>query len=70
MVDFDLKVLTLEVLGSPLCPDHTHYIGDRNKTAKMLKIILNFIKVNYSGDFREFRKIKIYGVQIYGKFYG
>ncbi|CAG8601679.1 9082_t:CDS:2, partial [Funneliformis mosseae] len=65
MVDFDLEVSTLEVSGSPSCPDHTHYIGDRNKTAKMLKIILNFIKVNYSGDFGQFRRIKVYGVQIY-----
>ncbi|CAG8599478.1 51_t:CDS:10, partial [Paraglomus occultum] len=45
--------------------EHTHYVGDRNKTAKMLKIILNFIKINYSGCFEEFRKIKVYGVQIY-----
>ncbi|POG62000.1 hypothetical protein GLOIN_2v1785865 [Rhizophagus irregularis DAOM 181602=DAOM 197198] len=60
-----LQVSTLEVSGSPSCPDHTHYVGDRNKTAKMLKIILNFIKVNYPGDFREFRRIKVYGVQIY-----
>ncbi|PKB96819.1 hypothetical protein RhiirA5_134442 [Rhizophagus irregularis] len=65
MVDFDLEVSTLEVSGSPSCPDHTHYVGDRNKTAKMLKIILNFIKVNYPGDFGEFRRIKVYGVQIY-----
>ncbi|CAG8547289.1 2133_t:CDS:2 [Funneliformis caledonium] len=65
MVDFDLEVSTLEVSGSPSCPDHTHYVGDRNKTAKGLKIILNFIKVNYPGDFGEFRRIKVYGVQIY-----
>uniref|UniRef100_U9U3F1 Uncharacterized protein n=1 Tax=Rhizophagus irregularis (strain DAOM 181602 / DAOM 197198 / MUCL 43194) TaxID=747089 RepID=U9U3F1_RHIID len=58
-------VSTLEVSEFPSCPDHTHYVGDRNKTAKMLKIILNFIKVNYPGDFGEFRRIKVYGVQIY-----
>ena len=45
---------TLEVSGSPSCLDYTHYIEDRNKTAKMLKIILNFIKINYPGDFGEF----------------
>ncbi|CAI2192978.1 12265_t:CDS:2, partial [Funneliformis geosporum] len=66
MVDFDLEMSTLEVSGSPSSLDHTHYDVDRNKTAKMLKIILNFIKINYPGDFGEFRRIKVYGVQIYG----
>jgi hypothetical protein len=68
MVDLDLEMSTLEVSGSPSYLDHTHYVGDRNKTAKMLKIILNFIKTNYPGDFEEFRRIKVFGIQIYGKF--
>ncbi|KAG9294365.1 hypothetical protein G9A89_001870 [Geosiphon pyriformis] len=65
MVDLDLEVSIVEVSGSPSYLDHTHYVEDKNKTAKMLKIILNYIKINYSGDFEEFRRIKIYGVQIY-----
>lgn len=56
---------TLEVSGSPSKPDHTRYARDRNKTAKMLKIILNYIYIKYPGDFEKFRRIKVYGVQIY-----
>ncbi|RHZ81460.1 hypothetical protein Glove_120g147 [Diversispora epigaea] len=60
-----LEFSTLEVSGPPSCLDHTHYVGDKNKTAKMLKIILNYIKIKYPGDFQVFRRIKVYGVQIY-----
>ncbi|CAG8768197.1 10841_t:CDS:2, partial [Funneliformis caledonium] len=69
ILELDLEFSTLEVSGSPSCLDHTHYVGDRNKTTKMLKIILNFIKTNYQGDFEKFRRIKVYGVQIYGVYY-
>jgi len=70
MVDMDcLEFSTLEVSGPPSCFDYSHYVGDRNKTAKMLKIILNYIKIKYPGDFEVFRRIKVYGIQIYGKFY-
>jgi len=65
ILELELEFSTLEVSGSPSCLDHTHYVGDRNKTAKMLKIILNFIKTNYQGDFEKFRSIKVYSVQIY-----
>ncbi|CAI2193103.1 15321_t:CDS:10, partial [Funneliformis geosporum] len=65
ILELDLEFSTLEVSGSPSCLDHTHYVGDRNKTAKMLKIILNFIKTNYQGDFEKFRRIKVFGVQMY-----
>lgn len=68
ILDLGLEFSTLEVSGSPSSPDHTHYVGDRNKTAKMLKIILNYIFIKYPGDFEKFRRIKVYGVQIYGKF--
>ena len=69
ILDLGLEFSTLEVSGPPSSLDHTHYVGDKNKTAKMLKIILNFIFTKYQGDFEKFRKIKVYGVQIYGKFY-
>ncbi|CAG8703497.1 2175_t:CDS:2, partial [Funneliformis mosseae] len=65
ILDIGLEFSTLEVSGSPSKLDHTHYAGDRNKTAKMLKIILNYIYIKYPGDFEKFRKIKVYGVQIY-----
>ncbi|CAG8666907.1 9948_t:CDS:10, partial [Acaulospora morrowiae] len=66
MVDMDfLEFSTLEVSGPPSCLDHSHYVGDKNKTAKMLKIILNYIKIKYPGDFEVFRRIKVYGIQIY-----
>ncbi|CAB4494665.1 uncharacterized protein OCT59_013821 [Rhizophagus irregularis] len=31
----------------------------------MLKIILNYIKINYSGCYEDFRRIKVYGIQVY-----
>lgn len=65
ILDIGLEFSTLEVSGSPSKPDHTHYVGDRNKTAKMLKIILNYVYIKYPGDFEKFRRIKVYGVQIY-----
>ena len=69
ILDIGLEFSTLEVSGSPSKLDHTHYVADRNKTAKMLKIILNHVYIKYPGDFEKFRRIKVYGVQIYGKFY-
>ncbi|CAG8654304.1 4289_t:CDS:10 [Funneliformis mosseae] len=65
MLDLDLEISVLEVSGSPTCLDHTHYVGDRNKIAKMLKIILNYIKINYSGCYEDFRRIKVFGIQVY-----
>ncbi|CAB5377246.1 unnamed protein product [Rhizophagus irregularis] len=65
ILDIGLEFSTLEASGSPSKPVHTHYAGDRNKTAKMLKIILNYIYIKYPGDFEKFRRIKVYGVQIY-----
>ncbi|CAG8564342.1 10378_t:CDS:2 [Dentiscutata erythropus] len=65
ILDIGLEFSTLEVSGSPSKPEHTHFAGDRNKTAKMLKIILNYIYIKYPGDFEKFRRIKVYGVQIY-----
>ncbi|CAI2201611.1 13770_t:CDS:2, partial [Funneliformis geosporum] len=61
LMELNLEFSVVEVSGSPSSPDHSHYIGDRNKVAKNLKIILNFIRTRYYGDFQEFRKIKVYG---------
>ncbi|CAG8683711.1 20637_t:CDS:2, partial [Racocetra persica] len=69
LLDVNLEFLVVEVSGSPTNPDHSHYIGDRNKIAKFLKIILNFIRINYRGDFQQFRKIKVYGIQVFSNFF-
>ncbi|CAG8669864.1 9312_t:CDS:10 [Funneliformis caledonium] len=69
LMELNLEFSIVEVAGSPSDPDHSHYVGDRNKIAKNLKIILNYIRTEYSGDFQQFRKIKVYGVQIYSKYY-
>ncbi|CAJ0851008.1 11406_t:CDS:2, partial [Entrophospora sp. SA101] len=60
-----LEISIIEVSGSPLDPDHTHYVGDRKKIAKMLKIMLNYIIKRYPGDLDKLRGIKLYGTQIY-----
>lgn len=65
-----LEISIIEVSGAPCETDHSHYVGDRNKIAKMLKIIINNIAINYPGDFGMLRKIKFFGIQIYGKIYG
>ncbi|CAG8674336.1 8422_t:CDS:2, partial [Paraglomus brasilianum] len=63
--EIQLEFLVMEVSGPPLEDNHTHFVGDRNKIAKNLKILLNFIRTTYPGNFQEFRKIKLYGIQIY-----
>ncbi|CAG8767960.1 13972_t:CDS:2, partial [Racocetra persica] len=67
IVDIKLESIIMEVSGSPNEQDHTHYVGDRNKIAKMLKIIINYTITKYPGSFEVFRKIKVYGIQIYSK---
>ena len=67
--EVNLEFSVVEVSGPPKDPEHSHYIGDRNKIAKNLKIILNYIRIKYPGNFQLFRKIKVYGIQIYSKFH-
>ena len=66
--EMQLEFVVMEVSGPPLEGEHTHFIGDRNNIAKNLKILLNFIRITYPGNFQEFRKIKLHGIQIYSKF--
>ncbi|CAG8636419.1 3320_t:CDS:10, partial [Funneliformis caledonium] len=63
--DLNLEFSVVEVSGPPTNPDHSHYVGDRNKIAKNLKVILNYCYNTYRGDFKQFRKIKVYGLQVY-----
>lgn len=65
----NLEFSVMEVSGSPSDPDHFHYVRDRKNITKNPKIILNYIRTKYSGDFQQFRKIKVYEVQIYSKYY-
>jgi len=65
LAELNIEFAIVEVSGPPCNPDHAHYVGDRNKIAKNLKSILNFIRIKHSGDFEDFRKIKVVGVQIY-----
>ncbi|CAJ0909763.1 1765_t:CDS:2 [Entrophospora sp. SA101] len=43
LIDVPFEISIIEISGSPSEPDHTHYVGDRNKIAKMLKMMLNCI---------------------------
>ncbi|CAG8774019.1 909_t:CDS:2 [Cetraspora pellucida] len=52
ILELSLEFSTLEISRFSSNFDYTYYVGDRNKTAKMFKII--FIK--YLGDFEKFRK--------------
>nr|CAG8582952.1 5054_t:CDS:2 [Entrophospora candida]CAG8604627.1 7200_t:CDS:2 [Entrophospora candida] len=67
IAELQLELSVLEVSGSPTNSDHSHYIGDRNKLAKMLKIILNYIIKKHPGHFEIIRKVRLYGIQIYNK---
>ncbi|CAG8432702.1 5684_t:CDS:10 [Diversispora eburnea] len=69
MSELDLEFSILEVSGSPSSLEPTRYLGNKNRIANMLKTILNFIKKNYSGSLELFRRIKVYGVQIYNHFF-
>ena len=68
LYEVNLEFSVVEISGPPKDPDHSHYVGDRNKIAKSLKAILNYIRKKYHGDFQRFRKIKVYGIQVYSKF--
>ena len=50
-----LEFSVLEVSSSLSDPHHTHYVGDRNRIAKNLKVILNFIRKKYPGNFEQLR---------------
>ncbi len=62
-----LEMAVMKVSGSLSNPNHSHYMGDRNKIAKMLKIIINYTITNHPGEFEMIRKIKFFGIQIYSK---
>src|SRR5688572_18612468 len=65
--EFQLKMAVMKVSGLPSVFNHSHYVGDRKKIAKMLKIIINYIITNYISEFEIIRKIKFFEIQIYGR---
>ncbi|CAH1767801.1 6126_t:CDS:2, partial [Entrophospora sp. SA101] len=50
LIDVPFEISIIEISGSPSEPDHTHYVGDRNKIAKMLKMMLNCIIIEYRSE--------------------
>jgi hypothetical protein len=59
-----IAVSVCEVSGPHLKINKTHFLGDRNKLAKNMRSILNSIENTSS---TEFKKIKVYGFQVYCK---
>ena len=60
LIDVPFEISIIEISGSPSESDHTHYVGDRNKIAKMLKMMLNCIINRYMGSLEQLRKVKLY----------
>ncbi|KAL7334437.1 hypothetical protein PS15p_200064 [Mucor circinelloides] len=62
----DLAMSVVEVSGPNHKVNKNHYLGDRVKIAKNLKSILKAIeKSTKTPDIITFKKIKVYGVQVY-----
>jgi hypothetical protein len=58
-----------EVSGPPNQRQHSHFFGDKLKIAKMLKVMLNRIVRVYEGIGESLSLLKLYGLQIYGKYF-
>jgi len=58
-----------EVSGPPNQHQHPHFFGDKLKIAKMLKVMLNRIVRVYEGIGESLSLLKLYGLQIYGKYF-
>ncbi|KAI9490305.1 hypothetical protein BDB00DRAFT_941095 [Zychaea mexicana] len=64
-MDFSL----VEISGPPNANNHSHHIGDRNKLAKALKQQLKKIRRTITdGDVELYEAIKLFEVQVYGKY--
>ena len=48
---------------------HSHFFSDKLKIAKMLKVLLNRIVQIYKGIGKNLSLLKLYGLQIYGKYF-
>ncbi|KAF0485242.1 hypothetical protein F8M41_022852 [Gigaspora margarita] len=58
-----------EVSGPPNRRHHPHFLGDKLKIAKMLKVMLNKIVRIIGGVGESLSLLKLYGLQIYGKYF-
>lgn len=65
----DLEFSVGEVSGPPNQRDHPHFFGDKLKIAMMLKIIINRIVRKHGGAGVKLGLLKLYGLQIYSKYY-
>lgn len=68
MIHDNVEFAVGEVSGAPLAQNQTRFVGDRNNIAKnlktMIKSIINFKKQIIKSHVE---KIRIYGIQVYGK---
>lgn len=58
-----------EVSGPPDQRQHPYYFGDKLKIAKILKVMLNRTVWVYEGIGESLSLLKLYGLQIYGKYF-
>lgn len=65
----DTEFFILEISGGPACDDFEHYLRDRNKIAKNLKLMMkHIISQRVNKHFAGLSSVKIYGLQIYSKY--
>ncbi len=50
----NIEFFIVEVSGAPTCEDFEHFIGDRNKIAKHLKVMLKYI-IQLRTDWRTYK---------------
>ncbi|KAL7315077.1 hypothetical protein PS15m_006575 [Mucor circinelloides] len=63
---YNLEIMTVEVSGPPQKVNQTHFLEDRNKTAKNLKAMFKHIVSRMEvPSVTLIRKLKLYGLQFY-----
>lgn len=65
----NLEFFIIEASGGPAQEDFEHFIGDRNKIAKNLKIMMKHI-ISLRTDWTTYKAstLKLYGLHIYSMF--
>ncbi|CEP18085.1 hypothetical protein [Parasitella parasitica] len=63
---YNMEIMTIEVSGPPNKINHTHFLEDRNKTAKNLKAMFKHIVSKLEDpSIISVRKLKLRGIQFY-----
>lgn len=58
-----------EVSGGPTCDEFDHFLGDRNKIAKNLKVMMkHIISLRAKQSINGVRSLKLHGLQLYSKY--